>query len=208
MPPPKPAPHRLTDAEMKSKSGKTWDQWFKVLDDFGGPARGRREIGNFLADTHKMDAQLTATVNVEYEAARGVVEKDGRPKGYMICATKTIGAPAATVFSAWSTEKGWNSWFTRKAELDFREGGRYATDDGNAGEFKKIRENKAIKFTWENPKHTPGTVVETTFQPKGDGRCVVMVAHDRIQTRVEADELRAVWGGALDRLKALLERER
>jgi len=73
------------------------------------------------------------------------------------------------------------------------------------GEFKKVRPNKAIKFTWENPKHTPGTVVEVTFQPKGNDKCVVMVAHDRIQTRAEADDLRQAWGGVLDKLKSVLE---
>jgi hypothetical protein len=33
----------------------------------------------------------------------------------------------------------------------------------------------------------------------------VQVTHDRIQTREEADGLRAGWGEALDRLKAYLE---
>lgn len=37
------------------------------------------------------------------------------------------------------------------------------------------------------------------------GKCTVMITHDRLQTRAEADGLRAAWGEALGRLKALLE---
>jgi uncharacterized protein YndB with AHSA1/START domain len=190
---------------MKARTGKTWDQWFKVIDDFGGAPKGRREIGAFLQDTHKLDAWASSTLNVEYEAARGVLEKDGRPKGYMICATKTIAVPADKAFDAWSAPKQWDRWLSKKAAFQFKEGERFTTDGGDAGEFKKIKPGKAIKFTWDNPKNAPGTVAEVTFPPKGADKCTVMVAHDRIQTRAEADALRESWGAALDRLKTVLE---
>lgn len=197
----------LTDAEIKERSGKTWSQWFKVLDEFGGPEKGRREIGNFLHTTHKLDPWMSSTLIVEYEAARNVVEKDGRPKGYMICATKSVNVPADRAFAAWAAPAQWDRWFSGKSKFEFKEGARYSTADGDAGEFKKIRPGKAIKFTWENPKHTAGTVVEVTFPPRGADKCTVTVAHDRIQTRGEADDLREAWGGALDKLKALLEKK-
>lgn len=162
-------PHPLTDAEIKAKSGKTWDQWFKALDEFGGPAKGRRELGNLLQGEHKLDAWLSSTIVVEYEAARNIVEKDGRTKGYMICATKSMSSPAQKAFDAWASPASWNNWFSKGSKFEFKEGARYATADGDAGEFKKIRPGKAIKFTWENPKHTAGTMVEVTFQPKPGG---------------------------------------
>jgi uncharacterized protein YndB with AHSA1/START domain len=201
------APRPLSDAEIKERTGKTWDEWFKTLDKFGGVEKGRREIGYTLHGKPGVDAWLSATIVVEYEAARGVLEPDGRPKGYMICPTKTIAAPVDAAYRAWATDSGWNSWFAKKSKIDLRVGGRYSTGDGDAGEFTKVRENKVIRFTWENPKHTPGTVVEATFKSKGDGndKCIVMVSHDRIQTRAEADDLRDAWTGVLNKLKAVLE---
>jgi hypothetical protein len=89
------AEHALT--EVKTATGKTWEEWFSILDKRGGIAKGRRDIGNFLFGECKVDPWWSATINVEYEAARGVVEKDGRPKGYMICVTKTIAAPVANL---------------------------------------------------------------------------------------------------------------
>ncbi len=194
----------IPDAEMKARTGKTWDQWFRILDEFGGPAKGRREIGVLLADRHKVDPALVPIVNVEYEAARAIVEKDGRPKGYMICATKTVAAGAEKAYELWSTAAGWNKWFAKGCKLDLKEGGRYSSADGHAGEINKVRPAKALKLTWDHPRLATGTVVEVTFQPKGE-KCVVMAAHDRIQTKSEADALRESWGAALDRLKAELE---
>ena len=46
--------------------------------------------------------------------------------------------------------------------------------------------------------------MEIKLQPAA-GRTTVMVTHDRLQTREEADGLRAAWGEALDRLKKLVE---
>jgi Activator of Hsp90 ATPase homolog 1-like protein. len=46
--------------------------------------------------------------------------------------------------------------------------------------------------------------VEIKFQP-APGKTTVMVTHDRLQTREEADGLRAAWGEALERLKKLVE---
>ena len=40
---------------------------------------------------------------------------------------------------------------------------------------------------------------------KGKGRTGITLTHNRIQTRAEADGLRAAWGTAFDRLKSVLE---
>ena len=48
------------------------------------------------------------------------------------------------------------------------------------------------------------TPVEVKFQPAG-ARTTVIVTHDRLQARADADGLRRAWGEALDRLKATLE---
>ena len=40
------AEHPLS--EVKSATGKSWDQWFSTLDKRGGIAQRRRAIGDFL----------------------------------------------------------------------------------------------------------------------------------------------------------------
>lgn len=57
---------------------------------------------------------------------------------------------------------------------------------------------------WEQPDAAPGTPVEVKFQPSG-AKTTVMVTHDRLQTRAEADGFRRAWGAALEKLKSVLE---
>ena len=197
------AEHPLS--EVKPATGKTWDEWFSILDKRGGIAKGRRDIGNFLYAECKLDVWWCATINVEYEAARGAVEKDGRPKGYMICVTKTIAAPVDKAYAAWATAEGLNDWFSKKNKAEVADGGSYSNAEGDKGVFKRVRKNKDLRFTWENPSHTSPTLVDVVFQDKGKGKTGVMISHDRIQNREEADGLREGWAKALDRLKSLLE---
>ncbi len=68
-----------------------------------------------------------------------------------------------------------------------------------------MRSNKDIRMTFENAGLSSPTHVEVQFQDKGKGKTGLLVNHTRIQTRAEADGLRAAWGKALDQLKAICE---
>jgi len=195
----------VNDQAAKAATGKTLKEWFEALDQRGGPAQGRRAINDWLFGECKVDPWWCSTINIEYEAARGVVEKDKRPKGYTICATKTIAAPLELVYNAWSDPKQLDKWFGAKNKADVKDGGTFSNADGDQGTYKRVRANKDLRFLWEGASYTPGSIVDVVFQDKGKGKTYVQITHDRIQTRAEADGLRAGWGEALDKLKAQLE---
>lgn len=194
----------VSDAGVKSATGKSRKEWFTLLDGLGGPEKGRRAIGDHLVGTLKLDPWWSATFVVEYEAARGIVEKDGKPKGYTICATKAIKATPERCFAAFASAAELDGWLGPKTALDLKPGGSLSNADGNAADVLKVTEGKAIRLLWKDPAAAPGTPVEVKLSPAA-GKCTVMVTHERLQTRAEADGLRAAWGAALDRLKARLE---
>jgi uncharacterized protein YndB with AHSA1/START domain len=195
----------LSDENVKTHTGKSWKEWFKALDEVGGPGIGRKGMGDFLFKQCKVDPWWTATITVEYENARGVTQKDGKAMGYNICVTKGIAAPLEKVFGAFSKTSELDKWFSKKSKQDFKVGGRFENADGDSGEFVKIRENKDLKFTWENPRHAPGSLVEIKVQASGN-KTNVVVTHDRIQKRDDADGLRIGWMFALESLKVYLEK--
>lgn len=194
----------VTDAACKADTGKSLLQWFEVLDAFGGPDKGRRELGNHLYETHKVDPWWSTTINIGYEAAHGLKEKDGRSKGYTICATKSIKAAPDACYAEFANANALDAWFGSKNTLDFKDGGSLANADGNRATIKKISPGKAIKLIWQQADAATDTPVEIKFQPSG-AKTTVMITHDRLQTREDADGLRRAWGEALDRLKARLE---
>lgn len=189
---------------IHAETGRSLDEWFALLDAFGGPGKGRREIGNHLLSTYRIDPWWVATLNIEYEAHHGLREKDGKPKGYMVCATKSIKAPAQACFDAFASAKALDGWLGSGHVLDFRDGGELRNGDGNLATLRRINPGKTIKLVWQQADAAAGTPVEVKFEPVG-AKTTVMVTHDRLQTRADADGLRRAWGGALDRLKGQLE---
>ena len=194
----------LDDASAKADTGRTPAEWFALLDAFGGPGKGRREIGNHLYDTYKLDPWWIASLNISYEAHHGLREKDGRAKGYTICATKSIKATPQQCYDAFASATALDRWLGPGHALDFKDGGSLRNGDGNTASIKKLNPGKAIKLLWTQADAATDTPVEVKFQPSG-AKTSVMVTHDRLQTRADADGLRRAWGEALERLKATLE---
>jgi uncharacterized protein YndB with AHSA1/START domain len=192
------------EAAAKKATGRTLGEWFALLDAAGGPARGRRVIGNELADTYKLDPWWCSTINIGYEAAHGLAEKDGRAKGYTICATKSVKASPEQCHAAFADGAALDRWFGSGHAAEIRDGGSLRNADGNVATVKKVNPGKTIKLVWEQPDAAPGTPVEVKFQPAG-AKTTVMVTHERLQTRAEADGMRRAWGSALEKLKAVLE---
>ena len=196
--------HPMSDDEARRATGRGWKEWYAMLDAAGGTAPGRRAITDSLMKEHALKPWWAQTIAVEYETAKALREKDGRPKGYAICVTKTIVAPAERVFDAFGSPKSLAAWLGDGARVSFAEGGALETGDGNRAVFTKIARPKTLRFTWEDADPALASTVELKLTEK-DGKTGLVLNHERIQTRPLADGLRAAWGGAIERLKKTLE---
>lgn len=204
----------VTDANAREKTGKTLGDWFLWLDQQGGVGLGRKALVEKVYDATGKDLWWSTTLAVEYERARGQKEKDGRPTGYSICSTKTIAAPLPVVFAAFGDAKTLDRWLGAKTEITFEDGGSLANGDGDAAKIVRLRKDKDLRLAWQG-RLGRDTVVDVLFADKGagkgagkeNGKCGITLNHTRIQSRREADQLRAGWGAALEALKQLLEKD-
>ena len=192
------------EASARKATGKSLGDWFAVLDEAGGPSIGRRDLGQLLLATHKVAPWWSSTILGLYEAAHGLCEKDGRLKGYTICSTKSMKASPADCYALFGSAAALDRWLGPGHSLSLEEGGSLRNGDGNAATFRKITPGKSIRMLWQQPGIGEDTPVEIKFAPSGAGT-TVMITHERLQTREEADGLRAAWGAALERLKPLVE---
>jgi uncharacterized protein YndB with AHSA1/START domain len=174
----------LTPEVARQETGESPEDWFALIDRRLGPSPGRKAVGDFLFKEMKVDAWWTTTLVVGYEAARGIVEKDGRPRGYSICVTKAIAAAPDKVFAA-ITDAQWARADTKVA-------------------VQKATPGKLIRFALEGSGHPAGELVEIKLTPSG-GKCSIVLNHERIQERGRADGLREAWAGILNSWKASLE---
>jgi uncharacterized protein YndB with AHSA1/START domain len=196
--------HAVSDAACKAATGKTLSDWFKALDKHGGVALGRRDLTTWVRDAHSVDPWWCSTIVNEYEIARGDLAKDGKPKGYSICPTKSIKASPQKCYDAFASAKALDTWFGPEHDVDLRDGGHWKNADGNRAAIKKVNAGKNIRFVAEDEGLTLPIPVEIKFTPNGKN-CTVMISVDRLQTRAEADGYRRAWSDALDRLKSAVE---
>lgn len=197
------ADHAVSEASCKAATGKSLAEWFKALDRQGGIPLGRRVLSKWVEQAHDVELWWATTIVNEFEIARGDLAKDGKPKGFSICPTKSIGASAATCFAAFASARALDGWFGPKNTVDLRAGGAWTCADGNRATFRKVNPGKNIRLTAEDAGLTLPTPVEIKFEANG-AKCTVMVGIERLQTRAEADGYRRAWSEALDRLKGVI----
>ncbi|ARU41918.1 hypothetical protein CCB80_12515 [Armatimonadetes bacterium Uphvl-Ar1] len=182
----------VTDESCRAATGKTFAEWFDWIDSGEGGA-GRRNVVNAIYDATGRGADVwwPTTIWVEYEAAKGIVKKDGLAEGYNICCTKTISAPVEIVYFALAGTA--------------KEGNEYSDPEGNSGTWLRLRPGKDVRLQWRTAGIENETLMDCALADKGKGKTGVVLNHQRIQTRAEADGLRRAWGQFLDELKSGLE---
>lgn len=195
--------HPLTDEACNSATGKTLAEWYAALDAMDGLRIGRREVNNHLYGL-KLDPWWCGTLAVEYEKRHDQRKKDGLFEGYFICSTKTISAPPSKVYEAFAAAAELAKWFGNDAKGPVMDGAAVETADGDKLEFLRVRESKDLRFNYVVPGFSAPVLTDVQFQDRG-GKTGMLINSTRIQTRAEADGIRAAWAEALNRLKALCE---
>jgi uncharacterized protein YndB with AHSA1/START domain len=173
----------LSDEAVQAKTGKTWSEWFAILDAAGAATMGHPAIARYLSEQHQVPAWWTQMVTVNYEQARGLRARHEKPEGYEVSASKNIAVPVGRLFGAWLDEGQRAQWLPDQ-ELVIR----------------KATEPKSIRITWPD-----GTSVVANFYEKGDARSQVAVQHGKLPGPEEAETMKRYWREAVERLRQLLE---
>src|SRR4030095_15173128 len=184
-PAPGKRPTRMSDAAVKAKTGKTWSQWFSILDKAGAKEMNHKQIVAYLVKHHDVGLWWQQMVTVTYEQARGLRAKHQRPDGYSISRSKTLSVPIGAAYKAWSD-----------AELRARWLG------SNKLTVRRAAANRSMRITWIDGK----TDVQTMFYPKGHRTSEITVEHNKLPDAKSGEKMKEYWGQRLDQLQALLEK--
>lgn len=132
---------------------------------------------------------------------------------------RTIKAPAARVYDAWTRPEHLLRWWGPRpvtcfeAHVDLRVGGEYRIGnrlpDGAAlwivGRFEVVEPRRRLVYSWRvEGKDSPlleASRVTVRFEPRGEGTEVIVV-HELIDTPVTRDEHEQGWKGCLENLEA------
>jgi uncharacterized protein YndB with AHSA1/START domain len=174
---------RMSDEAVRTKTGKSWDEWFAILDAAGAQTLGHKEIVALLSGQHEVGPWWRQMVTVTYEQARGMREKHQTASGYTANASRTIGVPVDRLFEAWSDAKLRNRWLP-DAELTIR----------------KATPGKSLRISWGD-----GSNVDVGLIPKGESKSQIAVEHAKLPDAEAVTRAKGYWKQALDRLQQVLE---
>jgi len=169
---------------VRAKTGKGWAEWFAILDKAGAAAWPHKEIASFLHEQGCGD-WWSQMVTVGYEQARGLRVKHQTADGFTAGASKTVAAPLATLFRAWTDTRRRAQWLADAADVTVRSATR----------------NKSLRLLWADG--TSSIVVQ--FYPKWVDKSQVTIERRKLKNEKEVCQVKEYWSAALNALKALLE---
>ena len=175
--------HRVSDATLRGRTGRNWNEWIQLLDAAGARDLSHKQIVA-IVDHHLPGLRWWVhIVTAGYEQARGLKAKDQKPGSCLTSRSKVVGAPLARLYAAWTDLELRAEWLDAPVVI------REATPE------------RSLRMIWSDWKSNVGV----RFTPKGEGRCQVNVHHSKLEDPDAAATMNAYWGARLERLKARLE---
>jgi Domain of unknown function (DUF4287) len=174
----------MSDEAIRRRTGRGWEEWFDLIDEWGGTGRPHPEIARWLADEHGTGGWNAQAVTVSYERARAGRAVGEHADGFTVTAAKTVAVPVERLYEAFVDESLRREWLPG-AELRER----------------TVTRPKSARFDWGSD----GTRVVVGFEAKGEAKSQVAMAHEKLPDAEEADRMKAFWRERMAALKEALE---
>jgi hypothetical protein len=168
------------------RTGKSWAQWFQLLDAAGAAELDHKGIVAVLAQRHGVGPWWQQMVTSAYEQARGKRETQAADEGFQVDIVKTLELPLAKLFRFWSEPAERNKWLA---------------DDRFS--IHKATASKSIRARWGRGVSR----IDVDFCEKGPMKSQVTVQHNKIESSDAAEQMKAYWAKKISALEALLTRD-
>ncbi|HET7539278.1 MAG TPA: hypothetical protein VFK05_05380 [Polyangiaceae bacterium] len=164
------------------RTGKSWAQWFALLDAAGAAELDHKGIVAVLAQRHGVGPWWQQMVTVAYEQARGKNGNTATDDGFQVDVSKVLELPLAKLFRFWAEPAERNKWLA---------------DDRFS--IHKATASKSIRARWGRGVSR----IDIDFCEKGPSKSQVTVQHNRIETSDAAEQMKAYWAKKIRALEAL-----
>jgi hypothetical protein len=172
----------MSDDTIVAKTGRTWQEWARVLDADDAAALPHRDIAALVHKKHRVGDWWAQTVTVGYERIKGLRERGQRRGGaYEAGKSRTFSVPVNVLFKAWADDAMRRRWL-----------------DGVAATVRTATAPKSLRLQWPD-----GTIVVVGFTAKSDARSVVDLTHTKLRDKVASVNAKKYWTDRLDALASL-----
>jgi hypothetical protein len=174
-----------SDEVIRANTGRTWDDWFALLDAWGAAERPHPEIARWVAGEHGVGGWWAQGVTVAYEQARGLRAPGQRRGGlFEVNASKTVAAPVDRLYQAFADPALRERWLP-----------------GATVEVRTAQAARSIRANWDDGS----TRLVVAFTARGESKSQVALVHERVPDAATADQLKRFWRERMAALKQVLE---
>lgn len=187
--PPRVANPGMSDEAIQRGTGKTWDEWFGLLDAWSGTDQGHTEIARYVHDTHGVEGWWAQGVAVGYERARGMRVRHQQPDGFSVSASKTFPVSVERVFAAFVDDGLRDGWL-----------------EPGALRLRTAQPHRSARFE-VLLSGADGTRLEVYFTAKSETKASAAVQHSKLPDAESIEPWRAFWKERLVRLSDQIRQE-
>jgi hypothetical protein len=170
----------MSDLAVIAKTGKTWAQWFDVLDKAGARRLDHKAIARLLGEKFRVGPWWRRMVTAEYERARGLRHETA--PGFSVSISKTMAVEVSRLFTATTGAHLRRKWFPK-----------------GALKVSSQTENKHFRAAWNGQAR-----LEINFYARPGGKAQVVVQVNRLAQQADVEHERSMWKKALVKLEAQL----
>ncbi len=172
----------MSDPVVRSKTGRTWEEWVRILDRRGARSMIHGDIARYLNEEQGVPGWWAQMVTVGYERIRGLRDIGQRRSGeYEANKSKTVPAPLPDLYRAFTVARTREKWLPG---IDWK--------------VRTSVPDKSIRVAWED-----GTSVEFYFVAKGEKKSQLALQHRKLKSKAQAEKSKVFWGERLEGLAKL-----
>ena len=178
---------RIDDETVKAKTGRSWHEWFDILENASADKLNHQEIVSLLSRRHDLNDWWSQMVAKVYEQHARIHEQYERAEGYEISVNKTFQVDVKVIYEAWFTYEKRRRWL-QESPLKITASTR----------------NKSTRAQWANGKSR----LSIDFYSKGENRSQVVVQHMKLPSLKAAEDMQTFWKEKLNTLEETLRKNK
>lgn len=177
---------KISDEAVQKSTGKTWKNWFSLLNKAGAKKMEHKDIAQLLYKKYGLSGWWSQMVTVQYEQEIKGRKKHETASGFQISKSITLSAPVNKIFNTINSPLKRIEWLNDPAIT-----------------ITKSTKDKSIRGKWSDKKAN----IEFQLYPQEIIKTQVVVQQSRIKSAKEAEAMKTYWGKQLNNLKRYLERK-
>jgi hypothetical protein len=166
----------ISNESVQKATGKSWEEWFNVLQEKEAQALGHKEIATLLHEAYGVDGWWAQGITVEFERTIGRREVGQTSAGdYQTAASRTISGTLDDALESWKKLVG--------EARDF---------NGVAFSGEPTTSQTDNWRYWHVPL-ADGSKVAAVIGNKGSGKALLAVNHEKLSDKDAVDRWKSFW---------------